>query len=105
MGFSNGLLLQVLNPKVIVYDLTLYSTLLAVTTRSMVYLGPSALFLAAVAFAATSTWTLFGTAIKRTLHQPRVRRWVNLVLSLLLVYTAIELSGLIAFAQGLLKRA
>jgi hypothetical protein len=48
---------------------------------------------------------LFGSAIRNTLHQPNVRRGVNLVLSLLLVYTAIELSGLIAFIQGWLAKS
>jgi cysteine/O-acetylserine efflux protein len=96
LGFARGLLLQVLNPKVIVYGLTLYSTFLASITINPAYLVLSALFLTAVAFCATSTWALFGWAIRTYLHQPRIRRLVNLVLSLLLVYTAIELSGLVA---------
>lgn len=60
---------------------------------------PSALFLAAVAFCAISTWALFGWAIKTRLRQPKIRRLVNMVLSLLLVYTAPELSGFLALFQ------
>ena len=95
LGFPKGLLLQVLNPKVIVYGLTLYSTFLAPVTTNLVTLMLSALFLALVAFCAVSTWALFGSGIRTYLRQPNVQRAVNLVLSLLLVYTAVELSGLL----------
>ena len=78
---------------------------LAVTADSWIDMILSALFLAVVAFAATSTWVLFGAVIRTSLHQPRVRRGVNLFLSLLLVYTAIELSGLVAYVQGVLARS
>jgi cysteine/O-acetylserine efflux protein len=96
MGFGRGLLLQVLNAKAIVYGLTLYSTFLAPITDSLALLVLSALLLAAINFCSVSTWTLFGSAIRTVLHQVRIRQFVNLVLSLLLVYTAIELSGLVA---------
>lgn len=95
MGFGNGLLLQLLNPKVLVYGLTLFSTFLAPLTNNLKMLVVSAVLLAATAFGATSTWTLFGTAIKTYLHQPAIRNAVNLILSVLLVYTALELSGMI----------
>jgi threonine/homoserine/homoserine lactone efflux protein len=52
--------------------------------------------LAAVAFVAVSSWALFGSAIKAFLRRPRVRLVVNWVLALFLVYTAIELSGVLA---------
>jgi cysteine/O-acetylserine efflux protein len=96
MGFGRGLLLQVLNAKAIVYGLTLYSTFLAPITDNLTLLVLSALFLTAVNFCSVSTWTLFGSAIRTVLHQARIRQFVNLILSLLLVYTAIELSGLVA---------
>jgi cysteine/O-acetylserine efflux protein len=95
LGFTKGLLLQVLNPKVIVYGLTLYSSFLASLAERPLGLILSALLLAGVAFCATSTWALFGTAIRAFLHQPKIQRAVNLVLALLLVYTAVELSGLL----------
>lgn len=94
MGFVNGLMLQLLNPKVIVYGLTLFSAFLASITHHFVLLILVAIFLAGTAFCATSTWALFGTAIKTYLHRPRVKVAVNTVLSLLLVYTALELAGI-----------
>lgn len=95
MGFTNGLVLQILNPKAIVYGLTLYSTLLAPATENTAYQMLSALLLAVVAFCATSTWALFGSLIRAQLKQPKIRRAVSLVLALLLIYTAFELSGLL----------
>ena len=96
MGFGRGLLLQVLNLKAIVYGLTLYSTFLVPITDNSALLVLSATFLATLAFCSVSAWALFGSAIRTVLRQPRIRQSVNLVLSLLLVYTAIELSGLVA---------
>ena len=57
----------------------------------------SALLLALFAFCATCTWALFGSAIKAFLRRPRARLAVNWVLALFLVYTAIELSGVLAW--------
>jgi len=42
LGFSRGLLLQVLNPKLIVYGLTLYATFLAGVVTNYLHLLPSA---------------------------------------------------------------
>lgn len=95
MGFAQGLMLQLLNPKVIVYGVTLFSAFLASITNNLMLLLLAALFLAGVAFCATSTWALFGTAIKTHLHHSRVKIAVNTILSLLLIYTALELAGIL----------
>ncbi len=95
IGFSNGFFLQLLNPKVIVYGLTLYSTFLGEVVANPFYLALSAVAFAGVAFWATSTWTLFGAAIRTYLDRPRVKQALNAGLSLLLVYTAVELSGVL----------
>jgi len=95
LGFLSGFLLQVLNAKAIVYGLTLYSTFLASITNSLTYLLLSAFLLATLSFASVTVWTLSGSAIRRYLGRASIRRFVNVVLALLLVYTAIELSGLL----------
>jgi len=64
LGFSNGIFLQLLNPKVIVYGLTVYSTLLGERVSSPLLLLLSAIALAGVGFCAVSTWTLFGASIR-----------------------------------------
>ena len=95
LGYIQGFLLQVLNVKVIVYGLTLYGTFLAGKIPSLPVLVLSALVFAGVGFTAVSLWTLFGAVIRKYLNQPKVRRTVNIVLALLLVYTAVDMSGLL----------
>ena len=95
LGFIQGFLLQVLNVKVIVYGLTLYGTFLANKIPSVYHLVLSALLFASVGFTSVSLWTLFGAGIRRYLNQPKVRLVVNVVLALLLVYTAVDISGVL----------
>ncbi len=95
LGFTNGFVLQILNPKLIVYAFTLFSAFLASITTNFILLALIAAILAATSFCATSVWALFGTAIQAYLHQPRLRLLVNIILSLSLVYTAITLTGLV----------
>ena len=98
LGFNSGLLLQAFNPKVWVYGLTLYATFLAGITSTLLYLVISAGLLAGVAFFCTSTWALSGALIGRMLQRPYLQKGLNILLAILLVYTAIELSGLLAGA-------
>jgi len=95
LGIPQGALLQLLNPKAIVYGLTLYGTFLSDVGAQPVSLIVSALALATVALVATSTWALFGAAIRTYLGRPRVKQVLNTVLALFLVYTAVELSGVL----------
>lgn len=95
LGFGHGLLLQLLNPKLLVYAFTLFAGFLApLTHNGIVVIGASAL-LAAISFVATSAWALFGAAIQRYLHKSRLALVVNLLLALALVYAAIALIGLV----------
>ena len=95
MGFAGGLVLQVLNAKVIIYGLTLYSTFLASLTGRGVLLALSAVVFAVVGFCATSVWALAGSTFTRILSHPLVRRVTSAVLALLLLYSAVESSGLL----------
>jgi len=95
LGMPQGALLQLLNPKAIIYGLTLYGTFLSGIGSRPSLLVASALAFAAVAFIATSSWALFGAAIRTYLGQPRVKQILNTVLALFLVYTAVELSGVL----------
>ena len=95
LGFIQGFLLQVLNVKVIVYGLTLYGTFLANKIPSFFHLVLSAALFASVGFTSVTLWTLFGAGIRKYLNRPKVRQAVNIVLALLLVYTAVDLSGVL----------
>lgn len=95
LGFVQGLVLQVLNPKLIVYAFTLFSAFLTSITNNLALVVLAAILLAATSFGATSMWALFGTAIRTWLHNPRLKAVVNILLSLALAYTAIALTGLV----------
>ena len=95
LGFVHGLMLQILNPKLLVYTFTLFAAFLAPITNNVALLVLVVILLTLTAFCATSVWALFGTVIKTYLHYPRVKTMVNIILSLFLVYTAIELAGII----------
>jgi cysteine/O-acetylserine efflux protein len=71
LGFLHGFMLQILNPKLLVYAFTLFSAFLATMTQNISVLLLVVTLLSVVAFSATSTWALFGTTIKSHLHHPR----------------------------------
>jgi cysteine/O-acetylserine efflux protein len=100
LGFHDGLLLQVLNIKVIVYGLTLYSTFFASISGKEILIGLSATALAIIGFAAISLWNLAGTSLSRFLQKAVLRRILASALSLLLLYSAAESSGLMRLIES-----
>ncbi len=91
LGFWKATFLQILNPKGVIYALTLYATFLAPLAG---HYGPillSSLILGSVAILSCSLWALFGAGLRRFLHNPRLQKGVNTVLALLLVYTAVSI--------------
>jgi threonine/homoserine/homoserine lactone efflux protein len=95
LGFIHGLMLQILNPKLFVYAFTLFSAFLAPMPNDKALLVFVSALLAGTSFCATSAWALLGTFTKTYLHRPRLKTTVNIILSLLLVYTAFALIGLV----------
>jgi cysteine/O-acetylserine efflux protein len=95
LGFTHGFTLQILNPKLIVYAFTVFSAFLTTITGSIALVALAAALLSATSFVATSVWALFGAAIKSYLHQPRVKAAVNGLLALFLVYSAVNLVGVL----------
>ena len=94
-SFSHGFLLQFLNPKGIIYALTLYSAFLYSIIDIPRYIVLFAFILASTGFLSLLLWALFGTLISRFLYQDKVRKTVNLLLAVLLAYTAVKLTGII----------
>jgi cysteine/O-acetylserine efflux protein len=95
LGFMHGLMLQLLNPKLFLYALTLFSAFLASMTNNFLLLGAAAILLSAISFGATSTWALFGSVLQTYLRQPRVKVAMNGLLALVLVYSALGLVGVL----------
>ena len=95
-GFYKGVLLQFLNPKAIIYGLTLYSVFLNPLIGNLLYIILFSLGFALIGLCAVLTWAAFGAIINQYLHHLKLKIIINSILSLLLVYTAVKISGIIS---------
>lgn len=90
-GFASGFFLQLFNPKFFVFALTLFTTFLAGQIDSPGRLLLIAFLLTCVGMLSISAWTLFGSFLKDRLRQKRIRLLVNAGLSILLVFSALDI--------------
>ncbi len=90
-AFLKGMVLQLFNPKVLVYGITVYTTFLAPLAGKPLYQVIAAPGLALFSFLSITTWALFGAAIKMRLKNGKFRFRLNAVLAILLIYTAVDL--------------
>ncbi len=95
-GFYKGVMLQFVNPKAIIYGLTLYSAFLNPLIGRPVFIVIFSLGFALVGFSAVITWSFFGAIINQYLHNVKLRIIFNSILSLLLAYTAVKISGILS---------
>ncbi|MHC1692368.1 MAG: LysE family translocator [Sphaerochaetaceae bacterium] len=95
LGFFRGLVLQILNPKVIILGVTIYTTFLREMPRTFFTITLSALALVGMGFSAVTVWALFGSFIRTYMKKPWVKRIVNGVFFTMLLFLAIKLSGLL----------
>jgi cysteine/O-acetylserine efflux protein len=95
LGFANGFLLQLFNPKLIIYGLTLFSTYLAPISAHLIQLIVAVILLALISLCAIAVWAAFGSVIKRYMHHPRARVALNVGLSVFLVITALDLAHIL----------
>ncbi|MFT9496148.1 LysE family transporter [Anaerosolibacter sp.] len=91
-SFLTGMTLQFVNPKGILYGITVVSNFIIPYYKSTVVLLLFSIFLAFVALMSTASWALFGSLFKKLLS--RYRREFNISMGLLLVYSAISISGI-----------
>lgn len=84
-----GLMLQFVNPKVILYSITLMSTFIVPYYKPVPVLAGFAAALAFTAFIATCCWGLLGSVFQRFLSKNE--KAVNTIMALLLVYCAVSL--------------
>ncbi len=94
-GFAKGFVLQFVNPKAILYGVTLYTAFLSPILARPVPVFISAVFFAVIGFSSLLTWAVFGLGIERFLQSPAHRKIMNGCFALLLVYTAAGVAGLI----------
>ncbi|GED52618.1 LysE family transporter [Brevibacillus borstelensis] len=88
-SFITGMLLQFVNPKAILYGITIVSTfILPYHTSNLSLIGYS-FFLAVIGFMGTISWSVFGSVFQRFLS--KYRNQFQVVMALLLVFTAISI--------------
>ncbi len=85
--FGAGFALQFINPKGILYGITVFALFITPIYQNPWIVSLFALLLACVGFIAVSSWALGGNLFYRFLQ--KYERWFNLVMGALLVYTAI----------------
>ncbi|OGO78586.1 MAG: lysine transporter LysE [Clostridiales bacterium GWB2_37_7] len=96
--FMAGMTMQFVNPKVILYGITVTSSFILPYYNSTASLFLFALFLAFVGFLATSCWALFGALFQKLLS--KYKKPFNIFMALLLIYSALsvpELKHLLGF--------
>lgn len=85
-GFLIGMLLQFINPKGILYGVTVISTFILPYHTSHTSLIFYSIFLAFVGFLSTFCWSVFGSIFQSFLA--KYRNQFNVIMALLLVYSA-----------------
>lgn len=85
--FKTGLSMQFINPKVILYGITVFSNFIIPNYQSPVAVTVFSLSLAAVGLIASTSWAFFGVVF-RTFFM-KYARIINIAMGLLLIYSAI----------------
>lgn len=91
-NFKIGFLIQFINPKVLVFCLTVFPTFImpyySLTYELLVF----AFIITIIGAIAFFSWVLFGKLLKNFLQ--KYKRFINIILSLFLVYCAYMISGI-----------
>jgi cysteine/O-acetylserine efflux protein len=89
--FKAGLYMQFINPKVILYGITVFSNFIIPNYQSTAAVLLFSLFLAAVGLTASSSWAAFGVVFRKFFSN--YARIINLAMGLLLIYSAVASLG------------
>lgn len=87
-SFRAGFVLQFLNPKLILYGITVYGMFIGRSYQNPLQVSIFAPILAVVGFVSTSCWALGGSLFRQV--WVRYYRWFNLVMAGLLIYIAVS---------------
>jgi threonine/homoserine/homoserine lactone efflux protein len=91
-SFLTGMTMQFVNPKAILYGITVISNFIIPYYKSSVVLLLFSIFLAFVGLMSTASWALFGSLFKRFLS--KYSKAFNISMGLLLIYSALSISGI-----------
>jgi threonine/homoserine/homoserine lactone efflux protein len=89
--FLSGLLMQFINPKVILFTMTVIPSFVLPYYTEPPMLAIFVASITIIGFLAFLTWVLFGTIFKEFLQKRQ--KSVNIIMALFLVYSAIMVSG------------
>ncbi|WP_342512002.1 LysE family transporter [Sporosarcina sp. FSL K6-1522] len=88
-SFFAGMMLQFINPKGVLYGITVIATFILPYHTSHIALLLFSLFLGFVGILSTASWSLFGSVFQKFLSN--YQKPFNIVMALLLVYSAISI--------------
>jgi cysteine/O-acetylserine efflux protein len=97
-SFISGFFMQFVNPKVWLFTMTVIPSVVMPYYKASVALSISVLAITTIAFLSMVAWVFFGKLFEKFLQ--KYQKTVNIILVILLIYSAIEISGII----DLLKR-
>lgn len=90
--FLSGLTMQFVNPKCILFGITVVSNFIIPYYSSNLALLFFSIFLAFISYLATSSWAIFGCFFNKFLSN--YRKQFNILMGILLIYSAFAISGL-----------
>lgn len=93
--YFTGLALQIVNPKVILYSITVISNFIIPYYKSNIALILFSILLALIGFISITSWALFGSLFNKFLY--KYKKQFNIVMGILLIYSAISISGINLF--------
>jgi threonine/homoserine/homoserine lactone efflux protein len=88
-SFLVGALLQLINPKIIIYGITAMSSYILVYYKGLPVLVFFAFLLAFVGFTGTICWALFGSLFNKMFNKHG--KLLNIIMAILLLYCAVSL--------------
>jgi cysteine/O-acetylserine efflux protein len=101
LTYSNGFMLQFINPKVIFFGLTIFTSFLNPLTGNMLLLISAAVALSGWVFLMNSFWAGAGSVIFYYFDNPVVKRVFSLTIAAMLVYAALNIFGFFEFLETL----
>ncbi|ERK31530.1 LysE family translocator [Clostridium intestinale] len=96
--FMSGFLMQFINPKVILFTMTVIPSFVMPYYTKLSTLMIFVVCITIIGFMAFITWILFGTIFKGFLQKHQ--KAVNIIMALFLIYSAIMVSGLDKMIKG-----
>ena len=90
--FKAGLSMQFINPKVILYGITVFANFIIPNYQDVYALFLFSLVLATVGLIASSAWASFGVVFRRFFS--KYARIINLAMGMLLIYSAVASLGI-----------